>query len=454
MAQLKSIQRRLSWLLVGVSLAWGLSISATIWLVGRSQVDKMLDYTLLEAAEILYGLLNFEIAQLPLQGAPAMSSPYVHDERLVWQVIGPDGAVRLQSHRAPAHPLTPTVRLGFFDVGAQVKVAGAAHAATAASAGSADSPEYRVFGMPLRDERQTLYVAHFGVDRQDANLLAIQAAAGAVLLSGMVGAFWLRSRVGKELNPLKELSESVALYDPLQSGAKLVAPGRAELLPLREAVHDFGTRLARRVANERAFTAHAAHALRTPLAGMDAQLAAALRECAPEQQARLERTREAARRLHSVVEALLTLFRSGVDLRLQTVDVGELVYHLPIDGIELRVASRAVISADLNLLAAGLLNLLDNAIRHGATMVQVDVRSDGDMTRIVLQDDGPGIPAAKARIIQDALDAQDYAHHMGLGLMLADLIARAHGGRLTLLKTEGGVTAEISLRAARVAGST
>ncbi len=60
--------------------------------------------------------------------------------------------------------------------------------------------------------------------------------------------------------------------------------------------------------------------------------------------------------------------------------------------------------------------------------------------------DAPGIPEAKARIIQDALDAQDYAHHMGLGLMLADLIARAHQGRLNILKTDGGVTVEISLR--------
>jgi signal transduction histidine kinase len=439
MARLKSIRWRLSWLLVGVSLAWGLSISATIWLVGRNQVDKMLDYTLLEAAEILYGLLNFEIAQLPLQGAPAMSSPYVHDERLVWQVIGPDGAVRLQSHRAPAQPLTNTLRLGFFDVGGPGKAQGAVQAAI-------DSTEYRVFGMPLRDERQTLYVAHFGVDRHDANLLAIQAAAGAVLASGLIGALWLRSRVRKELTPLAELSASVALYDPLSTQARLLAPTREELVPLRQAVHDFGTRLARRVANERAFTAHAAHALRTPLAGMDAQLAAALRECAPEQKQRLERTREAASRLHKVVSALLTLFRSGVDLNLARVDVGELVYQLPIDGVEIKVARNLEVSADLNLLAAALLNLFDNAVRHHAKTVQVDVSIEGPMAFIRLQDDGPGIAPAKARVIQDALDAQDYAHHMGLGLMLADLIGRAHHGRLKLLKTDGGVTIELSLR--------
>ena len=437
----KSIQSRLSWLLVGVALAWGLSISATIWLVGRSQVDKMLDYTLLEAAEILYGLLNFDLAQLPLQGAAAMASPYVHEERLVWQVIGPDGRVRLQSHRAPSTPLTPTLRLGFFDVNAKIGDPGAA------ASGAGNGADYRVFGMPLSDARQTLYVAHFGVDRQHANLVAIQAAAAAVLLSGLLGAFWLRSRVRKELTPLNELSASVAMYDPLNNAATLIAPSRAELFPLRQAVYDFGTRLARRVANERTFTAHAAHALRTPLAGMDAQLAAALRECAPEQRGRLERTREAASRLHNVVSALLTLFRSGVDLDLQPVDVGELVHQLPIEGVEVRVTRGATVVADLNLLAAALLNLLDNSVRHGARAVQVQAHGDPGQERIVLHDDGPGIPAGKARLLQDALDAQDYAQHMGLGLMLADLIARAHHGRLRILPAQVGLKIEFSLRA-------
>ncbi len=438
--RLTSIRSRLSWLLVGISVAWGLAISSTIWLVGRNQVDKMLDYTLLEAAEILYGLLNFDVTQLPMQGASTMASPLVHEERLMWQVVDDGGHVILKSHRASDKPISTARRLGYFDVGDDVRMFGVVVRV------NDEVSDFRVFGMSLHDERNTLYVAHWGVDRQQANLSAVQSTALVVLLSGVAVALLLRMQVRRELTPLNDLSASVGQYDPLVVGARLVMPTRTELVPLRQAVFDFGTRLARRVSNERAFTAHAAHALRTPLAGMDAQLAAALRECAPEQKERLERTREAARRLHSVVDALLTLFRSGVDLKLQDVEVGELVYQLPIEALDLRVASRATISADLNLLAAGLLNLFDNSIRHGAKHVQVDVLREGGMVRIRLQDDGPGIPEAKARIIQDALDAQDYAHHMGLGLMLADLIARAHQGRLNILKTDGGVTVELSLR--------
>ena len=80
---------------------------------------------------------------------------------------------------------------------------------------------------------------------------------------------------------------------------------------MHDAISALGERLARRVANERAFSAHAAHALRTPLAGIDTQLAVAQREAPASLQPRLARVREAAGRLTRVVSALLALFRSG-----------------------------------------------------------------------------------------------------------------------------------------------
>jgi signal transduction histidine kinase len=423
MKRLASIQARLSWFLIAVSLAWGLSISATIWIVGRGQVVKMLDHTLLEAAEILFGLLTFDVTALPMQGPPAMPTPYVRDERLVWQVVAPDGRVELQSHRAPVEPISAQRRLGFFDAGAA----------------------WRVFGMPLRDDRRMLYVAHFGVDRRGAELQAVRATVAAVLLSALVCALWLRSRVRRELAPLKDLSASVSQYDPLQPNAQLAEPHREELVALRKAVVDFGSRLARRVANERAFTAHAAHALRTPLAGMDAQLAAALRECAPQQRARLQRTREAAGRLRSVVTALLTLFRSGVDLELRPLRVGELISRLPIDALTIEVDSDCTVNADMNLLAAAVLNLLDNSVRHGAKVVRVNALRDQGVVCIRLQDDGTGMSAEQSTKLQNALEQQDYQGHMGLGLMLADLIARAHHGRLRIVQAARGVMVEISL---------
>jgi len=52
-----------------------------------------------------------------------------------------------------------------------------------------------------------------------------------------------------------------------------------------------------------------------------------------------------------------------------------------------------------------------------------------------------------------AIDRQDYTRSegLGLGLTLADLVARAHGGRLRLIGGPAGATVEILLRPTGVA---
>jgi signal transduction histidine kinase len=67
-------------------------------------------------------------------------------------------------------------------------------------------------------------------------------------------------------------------------------------------------------------------------------------------------------------------------------------------------------------------------LRHGARRVCVTVQQD----RLLLDDDGPGLPAERLQTLQTALDREDYADFTGLGLILSDLVARAHGGRLEL----------------------
>jgi K+-sensing histidine kinase KdpD len=94
-------------------------------------------------------------------------------------------------------------------------------------------------------------------------------------------------------------------------------------------------------------------------------------------------------------------------------------------------------------LSAALINLFDNALRYGALRVIVDAPQPGVLR---LRDDGPGVADARRRELQDALDRQQYESRMGLGLMLADLVARSHGGGLTLPPTDVGF--EVALRMA------
>lgn len=415
-AALPSIRHRLSRVMLGVALAWSLLVSLVIWAVVRHEVDELMDNTLQESAEIMLGLLSYEAPRLPLAGGGAMPAP-PHEEHVVWQVVGADGQLLLRSHRAPAKAFSAAARPGFFSVG----------------------DEWRVFGLPFEHRPGAwFYAAHLGQERHEARVEASLLTAAAAVLVGIGCALWLRRMAGRELAPIAALSAAVRLHDPEFPQARLPAPEREELVPMHHAIESLAARLAARVASERAFAAHAAHALRTPLAGMVTQLAVAQRKAPPEVQPHLRRTRDAADRLRGVVSALLTLFRANTELEHQVVDIGELVAHLPLEALSVSVDGEVHCQADPDLLAAALLNLLDNAQRLGARLVTVRLETAQDGPRITLIDDGPGFEVERVSALNAALAAQAYDGSMGLGLMLADLIARAHGGWLRVSNDQGG----------------
>lgn len=423
-ARLSSIRARLSLTLIGLWLLWGLVVSAGVWLVVLHEVEELLDDTLQASAEVLSGLLDRGTlsAAVGSGGLVASLGHGPEEGRFAWQVVGAGSQVLLRSARAPERALMPLATYGFAD----------AH------------DDWRVYGIRFGGGERVLYVAQTRTERREAQAEVALTTVGVALCVGVLAAAGIGLRIRRELSPLQDLTESLAHYEPLVPGARLPEATRRELVPIREAIEQLGARLARRVANERAFSAHAAHALRTPLAGLDAQLAVALRESPPQLKPRLDRMRQATGRLTRVVAALLALFRSGVELRWEGVDVKQLLARLPVDGLEVVVESppdRGVLSADPDLLTAALLNLIDNAVRHGALVLRVSVQGQS----LLLRDDGRGVSAERLAELQDALQTQAYEGRMGLGLMLADLVARAHGGKLLLQAQPAGFAVELRL---------
>ncbi|GAB4038264.1 MAG: sensor histidine kinase [Rubrivivax sp.] len=420
MKSLPTIRARLSMALVIVALVWGAAVSAAVWLTVRHEVDELLDLTLRESAEILHGLLRAADGHWLAEASGALATT-PHEEHLVWQIVGADGQVLTRSYRAPATPLTRMTAQGWTDAG----------------------QAWRVFAMPFRDDGQMLYVAQEGAERREARLEAAGYTAGSALLVGLLCALWMRSRVAVELDPITEMSVSVDRFEPGDGAAALPLPRRGELVPMHRAIVDLARRLSQRIANERAFAAHAAHALRTPLAGMVTQLAVAQRLAGGAVKPHLDQTREAADRLQRVVTALLTMFRSGGVPQLRTVQLRELLPNMRFGDLQVDIEADASLRIDPDLIAAALMNLLDNAARLGARHAVVSYHAPTRSIRVT--DDGPGMTEAKRHELQSALDEQDYHDHTGLGMMLADLVARAHGGHLHLCPLARGCMVEILL---------
>ena len=427
--RLPSIRQRLNRMVWLWSLLWGAVVMTAMWTAAVHEVDELMDDSLRTTAELLVRLqpgtevtADGAAAARTAASAQAWVTP---SERLALQLASADGQLLWRSGSAPVSPWLGQAQAGFSNV-----------------------PGWRVFGVTLPGAdgagTQMLYIGHTRQERLEVRFDVALGGLLAVLFMGGVGHLWLKRRMQAELQPLQSLSQQLAHWDPSHGDGRLAleAASRAELLPIHEALAVLDQRLAARLAHEQSFSAHAAHVLRTPLAGIDVQLALALRESGPAGEPRLQRMRDATRRLQAVVTALLQLFRSGLEPQRSAVDLPALLARWPLPSIAFDLQATHTLDADPDLLLAALLNLLDNAERHGAQQVRLQTLSP---VSLVLQDDGPGMPEDQRARRQAALDRQHDDGLQGLGLVLADRVCRAHGGRLQLMPSPRGLRVWLGL---------
>ncbi len=87
-------------------------------------------------------------------------------------------------------------------------------------------------------------------------------------------------------------------------------------------------------------------------------------------------------------------------------------------------------------------NLMQNAVRHAGTGLEIHTRHVDDKVEISVLDRGPGLPADQLERIKQPFtrlnEARNSAPGAGLGLAIADRVARLHGGELILLPRDGG----------------
>ena len=104
---------------------------------------------------------------------------------------------------------------------------------------------------------------------------------------------------------------------------------------------------------------------------------------------------------------------------------------------------QVVVAADPDRLKQCLENIVSNAIRHsprgGSVTIEIgrQKRTEGEVARIEVRDQGPGIPDEMLPRIFERFSAGPGSPGLGLGLYLARRIAGAHGGELTASSPPG-----------------
>jgi signal transduction histidine kinase len=280
----------------------------------------------------------------------------------------------------------------------------------------------------------------------------------------LAAAIWIA--LGRALLPVEQLRRAAAQV------AQTGGPGS---LPVRRAHDEVGAlartlnqmldRLEVGAARQRTFVADAAHELRSPLASIRASIGVA--QAHPEVYAGGELASDLdgeVLRMQALVDDLLLLARVGstpavrVDLDLARVAREAAAAAAPASKPAAEPAARATVvevtgsgraRGDAAAVGRVVRNLVDNAVRHAAGRVLVQV-ADGSVT---VEDDGIGVPEADRRRVFERFVRLDEAREReaggsGLGLAIAREIARDHGGDVVLAASPlGGLRATLHLPA-------
>ena len=318
--------------------------------------------------------------------------------------------------------------------------------------------------------------------------------------------------VARALKPLTDITRAVEQRSPRDLSELDTAQTPPEVRPLVESLNRLFGLVNAQSESQRRFIADAAHQLRTPLAGLQAQVEAWVQSAQASQiniydekvhvagkntappaitlrAIELIRLRDATRRTSQLATQLLALSRADAhnlgQAAMQSVDLAQLcadVLEQQLDsatqqgidlGLEIEHSAPMILQGHDWLLRELLSNLCDNAIRYTALAHRqlhhhqphvlpsqhrsaTDSASGGQVTLIAkpheqgfllqVRDNGPGIrDEERTKVLQRFYRVQGtQGEGNGLGLAIADEIAKLHRSQLVLSDAEPGSSSGLS----------
>ncbi len=200
----------------------------------------------------------------------------------------------------------------------------------------------------------------------------------------------------------------------------------------------------------RRFTGDAAHELRSPVTSVRAQAEVAVAHPDPEFSLEvLESVVEESERLSALVDALLILARadSGELPRAEPVDlvlqVQAIVDRMPSTDLIVQVAaplSACMVSATRAEVELVVDNLVRNAVRYANGLIRISVLPAAREIRLIVDDDGPGIPSEHwSRIFDRFYRVEEHRGRasggFGLGLALVAHLVRQRKGTVRVAES-------------------
>lgn len=263
-----------------------------------------------------------------------------------------------------------------------------------------------------------------------------------------VAILFLRNQV----RPIERLALAADAFGKGRAVPDFKPYGATEVRRAAQAFITMRARIERYVQQRTEMLAGVSHDLKTPLTRMKLQLAMMDDDVgvAPLQEDVVE--------MEHMLDEYLDFARGEGSEDMQSVDLAEVVEETVATAqragsagrLRLENAPSVVMSVRRQSLKRCVMNLIDNALKHG-THVLVTLARSGRFVEILVDDDGPGIPAERREEAFRPFHRLDEGRNLqrggvGLGLAIARDSARAHGGDLVLEDSPlGGLRAVVRL---------
>lgn len=451
----RSLTRRLIWLasawIAAALLATGLILTSVFQESGLRRMGETLNATLDEV------LLATEVTPEGVVTRPIADSATLRvGSGEYWSVAepAPEGGLRVVSR---SRSLWDTDLPAPPDLPARLE---AAFGQTITYNAYSDAGEHLRIAATMKDlsGRDAPVVFLAGMDRVniDADIRAFATVtwlALALLGAGLAAAVFIQVRVG--LRPLYALRNEIA---EVRKGRalRIEAEYPLEVQPLAEQVNRLLSHNQEVVERQRTHVGNLAHALKTPLSvllaeanGRDGDLPELIRRQSEVMKAQVDhhlRRARAAARAQSLGER--TDFGEVAD---EMAVMLERVFEEKGVEIDWRAPDGLAFQGERQDLQEILGNLMENACKWGRRRVRVSAeRLDEGRMRVVVEDDGPGLPPdQRDTVIRRGARLDENAPGSGLGLSIVDELTRAYGGRFSLSDSAmGGLKAVLELPAA------
>jgi signal transduction histidine kinase len=320
----------------------------------------------------------------------------------------------------------------------------------------------RLFGPPRRSNEPSLEVV-LSVQLPDGGWLSSlthqpEPARGDAFLIGastittfvfvLGAALWI---VGRLSRPLRELATAAAQVGDTGEPQQVVARGPGDVQQTIHAFNAMSRRVSQLLREKDVMLGALGHDLRTPLASLRIRLETM------EPEAEREKAIRTIEETTVLLDDILDLSRQGRSREPEkAMDISTLAQDVAEDyaetGAPVTIGDmcKAVAACRPVLFRRALRNIIDNAVTYGGS-ARVSVECDSDHVDLHVDDDGPGMSALELSLAAEPFFRGETSRSRstggtGLGITLADAIARAHRGALVLQnRTPHGLRATIRI---------